>query len=71
MSHIADSDVYKSELERVSHYAQTKIDVILKDMLEKLFVATPEDPIDVNPYNNRFLHRHRHFNALMDVECSS
>lgn len=48
MSHIADSDVYKSELERVSQYAQTKIDVVLKDMLEKLFVSTPEDPIDVS-----------------------
>ncbi|SPQ96369.1 Cyclic nucleotide-binding domain-containing protein [Plasmodiophora brassicae] len=41
-----DSASYATELERVSRYAQTKIDGVLKDMLEQLFLNTPEDPID-------------------------
>eukprot|EP00474_Spongospora_subterranea_P009355 CRZ09813.1 hypothetical protein [Spongospora subterranea] len=46
MAQIGGDSPYTAELERVSRYAQAKVDVILKDMLEQLFVHTPEDPVD-------------------------
>jgi hypothetical protein len=41
-----DENTYATELERVSTYAQCKIDTVLKDMLEQLLAQTPDDPID-------------------------
>lgn len=60
-----DSASYATELERVSRYAQTKIDGVLKDMLEQLFLNTPEDPIDVGPGAERCTVREPHMSSSL------
>ena len=50
-----DSSVYQHELGQISDFAHQRVDRVLKDMLEQLFISSPDDPITVCDIGKLFL----------------